>query len=40
MLNSTIIIKVKQRLNKLDSQDYDNLETWQIIEAFNKGQVE
>lgn len=40
MLNSTIIIKVKERLNKLDSNDYDNLETWQIIEAFNKGQVE
>jgi len=40
MLNSTIVIKVKQRLNKLDSQDYDNLETWQILEAFNKGQVE
>lgn len=40
MLNSTIVIKVKQRLNKLDSQDYNNIETWQIIEAFNKGQVE
>jgi hypothetical protein len=40
MLNSTIVIKVKQRLNKLDSQDYDNLQTWQILEAFNKGQVD
>lgn len=40
MLNQTIILKVKQRLNKLDSQDYDNLETWEIIEAFNKAQVE
>lgn len=40
MLNSTITIKVKQRLNKLDSQDYDNLECWQIVEAFNKAQVE
>ena len=40
MLNSTILIKVKQRLNKLDSQDFDNLECWQIVEAFNKGQVE
>jgi hypothetical protein len=40
MLNETIILKVKQRLNKLDSQDYDNLETWEIIEAFNKAQVE
>ncbi len=40
MLNETIILKVKQRVNKLDSQDYDNLETWEIIEAFNKAQVE
>ena len=40
MLNSTILIKVKERLNKLDSQDYDNLKPWQIVEAFNKGQVD
>ena len=40
MLNSTITVKIKQRLNKLDSQDYDNLECWQIVEAFNKAQVE
>ena len=40
MLNQTIILKIKQRLNKLDSQDYDNIETWEIIEAFNKAQVE
>lgn len=40
MLNSTITIKMKQRLNKLDSQDYDNIECWQIIESFNKAQVE
>ena len=40
MQNSTITVKIKQRLNKLDSQDYDNLECWQIVEAFNKAQVE
>tara|TARA_B110000483_G_scaffold161680_1_gene191654 strand:- start:27 stop:725 length:699 start_codon:yes stop_codon:yes gene_type:complete len=40
MLNSTISIKLKQRINKLDSQDYDNIECWQIVEAFNKAQVE
>ena len=40
MLNSTIEIKVKNRLNKLDSQDYDNIQCWQIVEAFNKAQVE
>jgi hypothetical protein len=36
MLNSTIEIKIKQRLNKLDSQDYDNIECWQIVEALIK----
>jgi len=40
MLNSVLSIKIKQRLNKLDSQDYDNIECWQIVEAFNKAQVE
>jgi hypothetical protein len=40
MLNSAILIKVKQRLNKLASNDYDNIETWQIIEAFDKAQVD
>jgi hypothetical protein len=40
MLNSVITIKIKERLNKLDSQDYDNIECWQIVEAFNKAQVE
>ena len=40
MLNQTVILKVKQRLNKLDSQDYDNIEPWMILEAFNKAQVE
>ena len=40
MLNSVLTIKIKQRLNKLDSQDYDNIECWQIVEAFNKAQVE
>lgn len=39
MNNGIIQLKVKQRLNKLDSKDYDNLECWQIVEAFNKGQV-
>jgi len=40
MLNSTILIKIKQRLNKLASNDYDNIIDWQIVEAFNKAQVE
>jgi len=40
MNNTTLQIKFKQRLNKLASNDYDNIECWQIIEAFNKAQVE
>jgi hypothetical protein len=31
---------MKQRLNKLDSQDYDNINCWQVVESFNKAQVE
>ena len=38
MNNSTLQIKIKQRLNKLASNDYDNIQCWQIVEAFNKGQ--
>lgn len=40
MNNATIQLKIKQRLNKLASNDYDNIECWQIVEAFNKGQVD
>lgn len=40
MDNNTIYLKIKQRLNKLASNDYDNIECWQVVEAFNKGQVE
>ena len=40
MNNNTIQIKVKERLNKLASLDYDNIECWQIVEAFNKSQIE
>lgn len=39
MNNATVQLKVKQRLNKLASLDYDNFECWQIVEAFNKGAV-
>lgn len=37
MLNNTLFLKVKQRLNKLDSNDYNNLQCWQFVEAYNKG---
>lgn len=40
MDNNTLLIKLKQRLNKLDSQDYDNIQCWQFVEAFNKVQVD
>lgn len=40
MNNQTLQIKLKQRLNKLASNDYDNIECWQVVEAFNKAQVE
>ena len=39
MNNTTIQLKIKQRLNKLASDDYDNIQPWQVVEAFNKGQV-
>lgn len=38
MDNKLLQIKIKQRLNKLSSFDYDNLECWQIQEAVNKAQ--
>lgn len=40
MTNTLIQIKIKQRLNKLASLDYDNIECWQVSEAFNKAQLE
>ena len=40
MTNNLLQIKIKERLNKLASLDYDNFECWQIVEAFNKAQLE
>jgi hypothetical protein len=40
MNNTTLQLKIKQRLNKLASNDYDNFECWQIVEAFNKAQIQ
>lgn len=40
MLNSTLQYKIQQRLNKLGSNDYLNIECGQIVEAFNKAQTE
>lgn len=40
MNNSTILIKIRQRLNKLSSNDYDNIQDWMVVEAFNKGMAD
>lgn len=40
MTNNLVQIKFKERLNKLSSMDYDNIECWQVQEAFNKAQIE
>lgn len=40
MTNNLVRIKFYERLNKLASFDYDNIECWQIAEAFNKAQRE
>ena len=40
MKNSLLQLKIKQRLNKLASMDYDNIEPWQIQEAYNKAKLE
>jgi hypothetical protein len=40
MNNALLQLKIKQRLNKLSSLDYDNIEPWQIQEAFNKAMIE
>lgn len=39
MDNNLLQIKIKQRLNKLASFDYDNLECWMVQEAVNKAQL-
>ena len=40
MNNTTLQLKFQQRLNKLASQDYDNIECWKVVESFNKAQIE
>lgn len=40
MTNDTLQLKVRERLNKLASNDFDNIECWHIVEAFNKTQIE
>lgn len=40
MNNLLLQLKIKERLNKLDSNDYDNIQPWQMVEAFNKAQLD
>lgn len=40
MDNNILQIKIKERLNKLDSSDYPNLPCWTIAEAINKAQIQ
>lgn len=40
MDSKLIQLKLKLRLNKLDSEDYDNIECWIKREAVNKAQLE
>ena len=39
MNNNLLRLKIRERLNKLASSDYDNIEDWKIAEAFNKAQL-
>jgi len=36
----TIQIKLQQRVNKLSSKDFDNIQPWMVVEVYNKSQVE
>ena len=36
MTNQLLQVKFQQRLNKLSSNDYQNIECWMMAEAFNK----
>lgn len=38
MNNTLLQLKIKQRMNSLSSNDYDSIECWMIVEAFNKVQ--
>ncbi len=35
--NKTIIKKTEEALNKLSSKDFDNIDPWKVLNAFNEG---
>jgi hypothetical protein len=40
MTPQLVLIKTRLRLNKLQSNDYDNIEDWKVMEVVNKAQLE
>lgn len=40
MKPQTAILKLRQRLNKIHSSDYDNIPDWQAVEAINKAALQ
>src|SRR6478735_4484889 len=40
MKPQTAILKLRTRLNKIHSSDYDNIEDWAAVEAINKAALE
>jgi hypothetical protein len=40
MKSSEVIVKVKTGLNKLDSQDYQNIDVWIIQQEYNKAAID
>jgi hypothetical protein len=40
MDNLAIELKINERINKLDSNDYNNIDKWKVVEIFNKGMVD
>lgn len=39
MVTADILLKLKQRINKKDTSDYDGIPVYELIEAFNKAQL-
>lgn len=37
--NNLLKLKIERKLNKLGSNDYDNIECWQLVQTFNEVQL-
>lgn len=40
MTSRDVELKIKQRVNKKDTQDYDDIPVYQIVEAYNKAELQ